>query len=241
MYLMVLEVGGVFLKLDGLFVVDTPKEGGLLKKEGRASGMLYELAELDWEEPGQPTPQVNGPHTNDSASSSGSLPWRTTSQNGDSSLPSTSSPNLPSPNTQQWDPPAYLLPKAPVGYKFRPILSPGHEAVVNLGLISGRYYPEILDHPHLRPLVQQAMESGGVMQCNNLWALEGLSAGYHNAVDPTSYKKSRTDMVQDADKLAGTELEEHKQQRISNGDVAMYEEEYEPREEADTERMDIDD
>lgn len=236
---------GVFLKLDGLFVVDTPREGGVLKKEGRASGMLYELAELDWEEPGESTPQVNGAHTYESASSSGSLPRRTTSQNGDSSLPSTSSSNLPGSNSQQWGPPAYLLPKAPAGYKFRPILSPGHEAVVNLGLISGRYYPGILHHPHLRPLVQQAMESGldsgRVMQSNNLWALEGLSAGYHNAVDPTSYKKSRTEMVQDADKIAGTQLEEHKQQRISNRDVAMSEEKYEPKEEAETERMDIDD
>ncbi|KAI0675704.1 hypothetical protein C8Q78DRAFT_1150133 [Trametes maxima] len=40
---------GVFLKLEGLFIVDVPNpDGPGLTKECRASGMLYELADDDW-------------------------------------------------------------------------------------------------------------------------------------------------------------------------------------------------
>ncbi|KAI0642122.1 hypothetical protein C8Q79DRAFT_1113372 [Trametes meyenii] len=40
---------GLFLKLEGLFVVDVPNQDGLgFAKECRASGMVYELADDDW-------------------------------------------------------------------------------------------------------------------------------------------------------------------------------------------------
>ncbi|KAI0310399.1 hypothetical protein OF83DRAFT_1031400, partial [Amylostereum chailletii] len=50
------------------------------------------------------------------------------------------------------------LPAPPENYKFRPILAPGHEVVISLTLISGRYYPALLSHPLLRPILQRMFE-----------------------------------------------------------------------------------
>jgi hypothetical protein len=66
----------------------------------------------------------------------------------------------------------------------------------------------------LREAIANPLEHGGLLESNNLWALEGLSAGYYNSVDPTVYKTSRARMVEDADKTAARELEEHKQDRL---------------------------
>ena len=51
------------------------------------------------------------------------------------------------------------------------------------------------------------------MENEHLWAMEGLSPGYFNCVDPTHYKKDRLQMMKDADKDAHMELEEHWQER----------------------------
>jgi hypothetical protein len=46
------EARGLFMKMDGLFVVSLPGEDGQApKKECRVSGMLYELADVDWVDP----------------------------------------------------------------------------------------------------------------------------------------------------------------------------------------------
>jgi len=231
---------GVFMKLEGLFVVDVPKEDGLgTQKECRASGMMYELVEEDWEDP----LAAHGTHTNgqdfgDSSSSqaNGSSHGDTmmaSSQAGPSSRPGPSAnSNPPAPvsltesnmltqmsnggkaNTQLSHPRSaepYPLPSPPTGFKFRPILPPGHEVVVSLSLISGRYYPRLLAHPLLqsdiRRVFANSLEEGGLTEGNNLWALEGLSPGYFNAVDPTVSKASRQAMVRDADKDARFEVE----------------------------------
>lgn len=44
------------------------------------------------------------------------------------------------------------------------------------------------------------------MEGNNLWALEGLSAGFYNSVDPTHAKASRVVMAKEADKEGRGEL-----------------------------------
>ncbi|KAF7370540.1 Actin-related protein 8 [Mycena sanguinolenta] len=88
---------GVFMKIDTIFLVE-----GSGKRECRVTGMLYELADLDWEDP-------NLPRTGDS------MP------NG---APATGqSAKLPSPGaTGEF----FALPSAPAGFKFRPILAPWH-------------------------------------------------------------------------------------------------------------------
>ena len=110
------------------------------------------------------------------------------------------------------------LPLPPIGYVWRPILTPGFEATICLGLISGRYYPRILYHPALLPAVCSAMsnptELGGPTTATNLWALEGLSAGFHNTIDPTVYKSSRQTMLDDADREAYEQMQEHVSRRL---------------------------
>ncbi|KAA1470251.1 hypothetical protein DENSPDRAFT_817793 [Dentipellis sp. KUC8613] len=100
----------------------------------------------------------------------------------------------------------YPLPPAPRGFKFRPILPPGHEVVVSLTLLSGRYYPQLLAHPLLRPIVRSLGASESVGD-QHLLALEGLYPGFFNAVDPVRWKPSRSAMVRDADADGRREME----------------------------------
>ncbi|KAF8239404.1 hypothetical protein L208DRAFT_1237893 [Tricholoma matsutake] len=260
---------GVFMRLDALFVVDAVQPDGCTKKECRASGMLYELADLDWDDPEavEETPAVNGvrsashpPQTINNASSAGTSSQPALSSKTppkpDTSKPSASTPSTqaqssktPSPNDQLSHPAEhkFKLPQAPNGYRFRPILPIGHEAVISLSLISGRYYASVLSHPLLEPTLQEAianpLEHGGLLESNNLWALEGLSAGYYNSVDPTVYKTSRAKMVEDADRTAARELEEHKQDRLrelERGSMDLDENGVEVEELAYPDAMDVD-
>lgn len=210
---------GVFMRLDGLFVVDAVRSDGFSTvKECRASGMLYELADIDWEESmldsGSkesvtpmtfvPAPSPLNPHIPPHSNSESNIPMTT--------RPQQSVPRPLPPTVQQSHPPCsyYTLPEAPTGYFFRPILSEGYEAVLSLSFISGRYYPGILSHPLLEKYVENVEGDDKL----NLWALESLSAGFHNSVDPCDYKSSRMKMVEDADVMSIRRLEDHKQQRM---------------------------
>ncbi|KAG1765717.1 hypothetical protein EV702DRAFT_1151416 [Suillus placidus] len=99
---------------------------------------------------------------------------------------------------------AFPLPKPPDGFKFRPILKPGYEIVVDLMWIAGRYYPGILEHRLLDRHVERALAAGGTQ----LWALEGLTAGCYNAMDPTKWKPTRKAMVREASHDAWVGVEE---------------------------------
>ncbi|KAH9913925.1 uncharacterized protein B0H18DRAFT_1047122 [Fomitopsis serialis] len=240
---------GLFMLLEGLFVVDVLREDGEgLTKECRASGQLYELADEDWEdpmEPQEPPPQANGngkgkgkeraTDTGEGASN-GVVPppgpWGPSFMPGPSPL---RPPPLPNPDptvsvadtaeaalaqtTQgsgkpksrtvgsQLSHPAnsvpYPLPKAPKGFKFRRIHPPGHEVVLSLPLISGRYYPGLLEHPLMGPIIDKAFavpsHDGGLEKSRHIWAMEGLVAGVHQSMDPTIWKPSRSTMFKDAD------------------------------------------
>lgn len=97
----------------------------------------------------------------------------------------------------------YALPKPPHGFKFRPILHPGHEVVISVTLISGRYYPGLIAHPLLRPLARDLRRNAREQyseETTNLLSLEGLCPGFYNAVDPTRWKASRIAMVKEADR-----------------------------------------
>jgi hypothetical protein len=228
---------GVFMRLDALF---------LAEEQIRASGMLYELADLDWEDPSErtykqktgtkgkaPEPAIN------ISSSSMFTDSMSEGRAGPSSVLSPPRPNLPpaislastastnpgqslpidqelSPNNQLSHPPnavRYPLPVAPHGFKFRPILPPGHESVISLTLISGRYYPCLLTHPLLEATVERALADAvpdcGPSDSEHLWALEGLSPGYYNSVDPEQHKRDRLQMMKYADKEARMGLEQH--------------------------------
>ena len=229
---------GLFMRLEGLFVVDIPREDDMgTRKECRASGMLYELVDEDWQDPFEEAHKTFAEKKEKQRLAELNISTSTvdgTSGSGNE-VPSASSSKQATPREQFSHPisaPPYPLPRPPTGFKFRPILSPGHESVVSLTLISGRYYPGILLHPLLQPAVRQAyanpLEDGGLHQANHLWALEGLSPGYFNAVDPSKVKNSRIAMMRDADSEARLEVEEAcaaaremKMQEV--GDVPMQE------------------
>jgi len=222
---------GVFLRLDGIFAVDVLTEDRQTKKEARVCGMLYELAEEDWEDPkataNRPEP-TSGPQ--DGAPIAG--PSQGTSSSSITvSVAGVEGFILPSGIDNKNKDPYYLLPQAPIGFKFRPILVSGYEFIGAMGLISGRYYPRILSHPVLKPTVEEALiqpkEEGGIINSDNLWALEGLSGGYFNSMDPVRYKKSRVAMMQDADLDALARLRDYAEQKrmenkaITAADEAM--------------------
>ena len=213
---------GIFMRLDGLIIVDVTQPDGKLKKECRACGMLYELADMDWEDPDSAV-QNGGPS---SGSSAAAAPYA----NGSARQTSTVTAPVPAPlyssgteslsvqntATESAQPvfkPRYPLPEAPEGYRFRGILPEGHEAIISMSLISGRYYPRILSHPLLDQTLRKALtrppEHGGLLDSNNLWALEGLCAGFYNSVDPTQYKGTRKVMLEDADRVAREQLEDY--------------------------------
>ncbi|KAH9967236.1 hypothetical protein BC827DRAFT_1123410 [Russula dissimulans] len=246
---------GVFMQLEALFVVDVPDSSGAgVRAECRASGMLYELADEDWEEPivgqsnagagngdavsGQdawtaaglstpprprnpggspelhvgkpfmsaPSPLKQLPPSQESAGPTTTL--ATVSAVTTGTVPSTPSRSkqheMDSPNRQLSRPRMGVvpLPPPPRGFRFRPILPEGFEVVVSLALVSGRYYPRLLAHPMLRPIVRDmqghANEAAARLDGHHLFALEGILPGFFNASEATRWKPGRAAMVKDA-------------------------------------------
>ena len=103
----------------------------------------------------------------------------------------------------------YPLPDPPKGYKFRPMLKGRREAVMALELLSGRYYPRILDHPLVTERVAAAVASDQLSQNNALWALECLIPGNHNVMDSHKWKASRHGMLMEAIATAESELTDY--------------------------------
>jgi len=249
------------MQLEALFVVDVPDSSGAgVRAECRASGMLYELADEDWEEPivGQPSagagngdavsgqdawaaaglstpprprnpgespelhvgkPFMSAPsplkHLPPSEESAGPmLTLAAASAVTTGTVPSTPSrdrnnkpremADVGSSNRQLSRPRmgGAPLPPPPRGFRFRPILPEGFEVVVSLALVSGRYYPRLLAHPMLRPIVRDmqghANEAAARLDGHHLFALEGILPGFFNASEATRWKPGRTAMVKDA-------------------------------------------
>ncbi|KAJ4475059.1 hypothetical protein J3R30DRAFT_3295061 [Lentinula aciculospora] len=245
---------GVFMRLDALFTVEVDIGKGRKRNECRAAGTLYELADIDWVDPSEVATKrsKSTPVGTDGAASgeysngmSSALPQPsplkpTVLPNPDPAVPvEKTAPHMLSemlphsaPKGKQngeFKPPIpishYELPQPPIGYKFRPILDPGYEAVFSLTLLSGRYYPGILTHPLLLDTIEQAFTPEGKSdpQSAHLWALEGLEPGYANSVDPIRFKKDRLKMVMDGEANARAQLIEHLSANLEqvNGDVSM--------------------
>lgn len=222
---------GLFIRVDGLFVVDVPGPDRTTFKECRVSGMLFELADEDWPDPNQPSEQPvdkgKGRATIDDHSTLfedesalpdvGSIsidgPNRNSTPNGSISSPAFTSQQqkLADLNDQLSHPvrDRYALPPAPTGYKFRPILAPGHEVVISLSLVAGRYYPRLFGHRLVQPWLKKALEDPSGLYSNMpLWAMEGLMPGAYQSMDPVNWKGNRQVMFQDADALARTIFKE---------------------------------
>ncbi|KAJ4464080.1 hypothetical protein C8J55DRAFT_567037 [Lentinula edodes] len=232
---------GVFMRLDALFTVEVDLGKGRKSNECRAAGALYELADIDWVDPSEDeakkplsTPlgtagaisgELSNGISNALPQSSPSKPTALPNPNSAIPIAETSpqmlseiSPHSSVPEDKangEYKPPVpvshYDLPQPPTGFKFRPILDPGYEAVFSLTLLSGRYYPAILGHPLLMEAIHQALTPEGKIdpQTSHLWALEGLEPGFSNSVDPIRYKKDRLRMVVDGEVNARAQLTEH--------------------------------
>ncbi|KAI6113028.1 hypothetical protein F5141DRAFT_1111093 [Pisolithus sp. B1] len=243
---------GLFMLLEGLYVVDVPKVNGSTGKECRATGTLYELVDEDWEGDageGSGNGKDSGKGKGKATEQSGGTEAPVTSTNGVTtgsiSIEAPSGPQLANPNpavpverttsdiVSHSDSITVLgqrtasssnellsrpilsspfpLPPPPEGFRFRPILTPGYEAVISLNLIAGRYYPRLLQHPLLQSCVEKALDTGSenVVEASQLWALEGLAPGFNNTMDPVRWRPTRVGMIREADKEARQGLEEH--------------------------------
>lgn len=191
---------GLFLRITSIFVVE---------KKVRISGMLFDLVEDGFVGAGVGGKEGRQEETSafDTRSSDPLLLQR---GNPDASLserasngfrPASDRQVLSGPYVRSWNP-----PEPPVGYKFRSILKGDWEAVMDVSLMSGRYYPGVLLNPlladHMGRLVR-LKES-----VHHLYALEGLAPGYYNSVDPETPKESRQAMFEDAFAEAKTKCEE---------------------------------
>jgi len=300
---------GVFMQLEALFVVDVVDASGTgVQAECRASGMLYELADEDWEEPSQaesssgtgsseavnaqdawsaaglstpprarnplaspelhvgkpfmsaPSPLKQPPPSDQesasptptlvvSAAASGASVNTTPTRDRNklrkvaaaaaaTTTPTTSRADADSPNTQLSHPKkmnAVPLPPPPRGFRFRPILPEGYEVVVSLALISGRYYPRLLAHPMLRPIVRDmqghANEAAARLEGHRLFALEGILPGFFNASEATRWKPSRAAMVGDSAAERSTALARAWDARRQEAEVEVQEPPQEPAQE----------
>jgi hypothetical protein len=231
---------GVFMRVDSLFAVESVREGRR-RKECRMGGPLFELVDEDWEEKEDEKVKQHGMSSNFAISTTSNATSNTTlnpanvNANADTNT-DTNGATLKHVKSPSQPPAAYLPPQPPIGYKFRPILSPGNEAVVSLSLLSGRYYPGLLMHPLLSRELQRAaqvpLDEGGILKFGHIWALDGLNGGFYCSVDPDKFQSSRTKMLEKADREAYVQLQQHKQYMAeengeveSNEDVDMLKEE----------------
>ncbi|KAH6915929.1 hypothetical protein BKA70DRAFT_1556492 [Coprinopsis sp. MPI-PUGE-AT-0042] len=193
---------GVFMKVNAFFMVDLNKEGKA-KKEMRVSGMLYEVADEDYAEGDDERDWEKDPRPESQATVD------------ESPLPTTNGTSAPEGVAQRKvmesaPPKGFDLPQPPHKYKFRPIITEGYEAVMSLSLVAGRYYPRICCHPIIASALHQALVwTGNRLNFRQIWSLEGMYPGYHADTNAAVFKKSRTFMIEDADRQATSDLQEY--------------------------------
>jgi len=191
---------GLFLRVISIFSVE---------KKVRISGMLFDLVEDGFV--GAGVGGREGRKEDTSAFDMRSLdPALLQGETPDDSSPERT-PNifkpasdrqvLSGPHARTWDP-----PEPPIGYKFRSILKGDWEAVMDISLLSGRYYPGVLSNPLLSDHLERLLRLKESV--HHLYALEGLAPGYYNSVDPELSKESRRVMLTEAIEEAKGRCEE---------------------------------
>jgi hypothetical protein len=181
---------GLFLRITSIFVTE---------KKVRISGLLFDLVEEEFV--GIGVGGREGRQEDTSAFDMRSLdPALLQGESSDAPL-AEQTPNefrlapdrqaLSGPYVRSWNP-----PEPPLGYKFRSILKGDMEAVMDVSLLSGRYYPGVLSNPLLSDHLERLVRLKETVL--HLYALEGLSPGYYNSVDPEFSKESRQVMFMEA-------------------------------------------
>lgn len=190
----------LFLRITSIFVAG---------KEVRISGVLFDLVEdsfvgagVGGKEGQQEDASVFDMRSLDPVLLQGGNPDASPSQQGSNGFrPASDRQVLSGPYVRSWSP-----PEPPVGYKFRSILKGDWEAVMDISLMSGRYYPGVLLNPLLVDHMGRLLRLKEPVQ--HLYALEGLVPGYYNSVDPATPKENRLAMFEDAVAEAKTRCEE---------------------------------
>jgi len=191
---------GLFLRVTNIFVVE---------KKVRVSGMLFDLVEDEFVGAGVGGREERQEDT--SAFDMRSLnPALLQGENPDTSSaerisnvfnPASDRQVLSGPYVRSWNP-----PEPPIGYKFRSILKGDWEAVMDISLLSGRYYPGVLSNPLLSDHLERLLRLKDSV--HHLYALEGLAPGYYNSVDPEFPRGSRHVMLEEAIEKAKSRCEE---------------------------------
>jgi len=189
---------GLFLRITSIFAVE---------QKVRISGMLFDLVEegfvgagVGGREGGQEDTSAFDMRSLDPALlQGGSSDAPPPESNG--FKPASDHQVLSGPYVRSWDP-----PKPPIGYKFRSILKGDWEAVMDISLLSGRYYPGVLANPLLSEHMARLLRLKESV--HHLYALEGLAPGYFNSVDPASSMESRQAMFLEAVTEAKARCEE---------------------------------
>jgi hypothetical protein len=200
------ERRGVLMRLNAIITQQGPGEK---ERSCKVAGTLYELAREDFQEdepnhasvpPVDHTDVSSGAgvqkfvtmHLDNLQTSSTELPVRL--------APVRLAPSIP-PNLA-----TFQLPKPPPGCKLRPITPPGYEIVLDVDMIAGRYYPDILQNRFLKHILETIHEDdAGISQ---LRALCGLETGAINSMECYKWCQNRSTMVQVAHDTALHELVE---------------------------------
>ena len=191
---------GLFLRITSIFVVE---------KKVRISGVLFDLVEEEFV--GEGVGGREGRQEDTSVFDMRSLdPALLQGERSDVPLterppnafkPASDRQVLSGPYVRSWNP-----PEPPIGYKFRSVTKGDWEAVMDISLLSGRYYPGVLSNPLLSDHFERL--SRCQESIHHLYALEGLAPGYYNSVDPEFPKESRQVMFVEAIAEAKSKCEE---------------------------------
>ena len=180
---------GLFLRITSIFVVE---------KKVRISGLLFDLVEDGFVGAGVAEKEGRQEDTSafdmtslDPALLQGENPEAPSGRISNGFKPASDRQMLSGPYVRSWNP-----PEPPAGYQFRSILKGDWEAVMDISLLSGRYYPGVLTNPLLSDHLEQLLTLDAPV--HHLYALEGLAPGYYNSVDPEFAKESRQVMLNEA-------------------------------------------
>lgn len=180
---------GLFLRIASIFVVE---------KKVRISGMLFDLVEEGFVGAGVGGREGRQEDTSafdmtalDPALFHGEDTGASAELTTNGFKPAADRQILSGPYVRSWNP-----PEPPIGYKFRSILKADWEAVMDISLLSGRYYPGVLTNPLLSDHLERLLRLNEPV--HHLYALEGLAPGYYNSVDPEFAKESRPVMLKEA-------------------------------------------
>ncbi|KAI5833367.1 hypothetical protein K523DRAFT_265477 [Schizophyllum commune Tattone D] len=200
----------VFMRLSALVVVEYER-GGRRKKECRAVGELYELADEGYEEreAALRAPGAQSQQPPEAGPSQAGPSQAGPSQAG----PSQPTPPAPADTSNATAKPApgdvlsgplwndrFPLPPPPNSFVWRRITHPGFEAVMSLPMLSGRYYPGILQHLLLRDELTRVMDARDVG--SPLLELEGLTSTFSCTLEPFKFKQVREQQLVAADQVA---------------------------------------